>query len=304
MSDLKLPSPISQLPGFHSNNIELFLKREDLIHPSYGGNKWRKLKYNLEAFKEGGFSEIATFGGPFSNHIAATAAVCQAKGIASVGIIRGTYTDEHNPTLLTASANGMKLIHVTKEAYKNKEQSDEIKMILEAYRQPYLIPEGGSNALALRGVGELIEELSSESPSYDHIVVAAGTGTTAAGIISRAKEAKVTVINVLKNASLKATIAGLLPENCTSWEVKEDYNFGGFARANDELILFINKFYTAYGIALDPVYNGKAMYATMDLVKKNYFLKGSRILYIHTGGNQGITAYNYCTKETDVKILV
>ncbi len=297
-----LPSPLTKLKTAVSDTVELYIKREDLIHPLYGGNKWRKLKYNIEAYKTGGYKVLVTFGGPFSNHIAATAAICNVEGIPCVGLIRGSYVDAHNPTLLAAQKNGMQLIHLTKEAYRHKEASSEVQAVLANFKKPFLVPEGGSNELALKGVAELMEEVYEGGETFDHIVLAAGTGTTAAGIIASAQGAKVTVINALKNSGLQATIEQKLARPHRGWEVNNDFHFGGFAKTTDELVAFIHAFYASEKIPLDPIYNGKALYATLQLIKENYFPAGTRILYIHTGGLQGITAYNYRNRGKGIEI--
>ena len=302
---IHIPSPIEEIDlkamegspyavGKYADTINLFLKREDKIHPEFGGNKWRKLKYNIKCFQEGDFNTIVTFGGAFSNHIAATAAICKYHNIPCTGIIRGNYSDPNNPTLIKASQDAMKLTHVSKDAYKLKESSEEVQQILDATDKPYLIPEGGSNIVAIAGVEEMIQELPLV---YDHVVVAAGTGTTAAGIIAACPISQVTVVNALRNQSLTNHISGLLAQNNSlnqgNWSVEEGFHFGGFASVTDELISFINFFYHTYNIALDPVYNAKMMYALLTQIREGSVNPGAQVLCIHTGGHQGITAYNY-----------
>ena len=290
---LNLPSPV-QAVDLHSvavSSCSLHVKREDLIHPDFGGNKWRKLFYNLKEFERGGYSHIVTMGGPFSNHIAATAQMSKAGGYPCVGIIRGTQEDVNNPTLAKARSAGMEIIHIPKVAYRKGKNADEVKSILGNYPNPYFIPEGGSNRLAMKGVGELMQEVDQSRELYDTVIVAAGTGATAAGIIKESK-IEVIVINVLKNIGLKNSIEDRLDGGYSHWKINHDYHFGGFAKTSDELISFINKFKLDTGIPLDPVYTGKAMYATMDFISQNQ-LSGKKILFIHTGGLQGITAYNY-----------
>ena len=300
-TDLLLPSPIQHLLT-HDSGVELYLKREDLIHPLYGGNKWRKLKYNLLAYKEGGYTQLVTFGGPFSNHIAAVALACQAESIPCVGLIRGTYEDPNNPTLLAAKAAGMKLIHITKEAYRDKESAVVVQEILSEWTRPFVIPEGGSNALGFRGCAEISEEVRSQGETFDYVLVPAGTGTTAAGIISSMSgQSETLVVNVLRNPGLKEVISQQLTSVDTAdWRIVSEYHFGGFAKVNQVLVDFINNFSARYGISIDPIYNGKGLYATMDLLEKGYFSSGSKVLYILTGGQQGIRAYNYRCRHPEL----
>ena len=296
---LRLPSPIQPLLT-HPSGVELYIKREDLIHPLYGGNKWRKLKYNLNRYREGGYNQLVTFGGPFSNHIAAVALACQEAGIPCVGLIRGTYVDADNPTLDTAKLAGMKLIHLRKEIYKEKEGAAPVQEILSQWTRPLVIPEGGSNAEGFRGCAELAEEIASQGYDFDYVVVPAGTGTTAAGIISKST-AQVLVINVLKNPALEEVISGQL-SGTVEWRLFSEYHFGGFAKVDQVLVDFINQFYNEYRINLDPIYNGKGVFALMDLLSKGHFPKGSKVLYVLTGGLQGIRAYNYRCKREALKI--
>ena len=305
-SSLVIPSPVDFLdhPIVTKAGCQLYVKREDKIHPHYGGNKWRKLKYNVEAFLEGGYSHLITFGGAFSNHLSAVGDICATHGIPCVGIVRGTFKDPDNPTLSRVKALGMKLHHVTKESYRLKEQSSEVNTILEEYDKPFLIPEGGSNRLALRGVEELMQEEYDEERHYDYVILAAGTGTTSAGVIRSAESEKVIVINALKNPELQGVIESLVSDSNVNWMVNNNFHFGGFARTTAALIDFINEFRTSYGIPLDPIYNGKAMYATLAMVEQGVIPQGSKILYIHTGGLQGITAYNYTCKRESRKLLL
>lgn len=296
MVDLNIPSPIQHLDTI--NNIELYIKREDLIHLTFGGNKWRKLKYNLEAYNSGNYQTIITFGGAFSNHIAATAAICNYYKIPSVGIIRGTYIDEQNPTLNLAKKNGMILHHVPKTEYKLKTNSSYINSFIENYPNPMIVPEGGSNTLAKKGVMEMVSEIKNFN-HFDHITVAAGTGMTAAGIIEACTpKTKIWVINVLRNESLKQTIHNTLINKNKNWEVLSSFDFGGYAKVPETLKTFSNNFNTKYNTLLDPIYTSKMMYATLSLINSNTFKKGEKILAIHTGGLQGIVGFEYVTKST------
>ncbi len=273
--------------------IKVFVKREDLIHPLFGGNKWRKLKYNLVAFKNGDYKTLVTFGGPFSNHIFATAQICKIYNIKCTGIIRGEYMDPNNPTLNAAKEAGMQLYFVPKSEYKLKENSELINQLISKLERPLVIPEGGANDLASKGVEELMKELDEES-HYDYIFVSAGTGMTASGIIQFSNPlTKVMVVNALKNEGLEDSIISFLTDERTNWEVLSTYHFGGFAKASDELIQFHHTFFDKYKIQLDPIYNAKTVYGLLDCIENGTIRDHSKVLFIHTGGLQGITAFEY-----------
>ncbi|NNE25426.1 MAG: 1-aminocyclopropane-1-carboxylate deaminase/D-cysteine desulfhydrase [Saprospiraceae bacterium] len=305
LSNMQLPSPVQQISNFSDQHISLYLKREDLIHPEFGGNKWRKLKYNLEAFKAGNYKQLITFGGPFSNHIAATASACRHYNIPCVGVIRGSALDSQNPTLIKAKAHGMALIPVSREAYKLKMDAQEIQAIIAGYPNSYILPEGGTNALAVKGTQEITEELNNQIPDIDIILTPIGTGGTAAGIINGAKENQfVYVINSMKNIELENILSTLVKVDRMNWQIVHDYHFGGFAKSNAELIEFINAFTEDYSISLDPVYTSKMMYALRDMLETGQINSGQKIAAIHTGGIQGITAYNYMQLKYKDPLLI
>lgn len=298
--ELNIPSPV-QFLGEISNGVRLYIKREDLIHPLFGGNKWRKLKYNIRYFQDSGFKTMVTFGGPFSNHIAAVAQICHYHGIPSAGIIRGTYKDADNPSLNAARQAGMKLHHIPKDEYALKDNSELVQSIIGLYKRPYLVPEGGSNLLARKGVRELVDEIDNVG-QYDCLFLPAGTGMTAAGLICGIETNNcVRVINVLKNKSLASVIKNNIVSGNARWKVESDYNFGGFAKVPEQLVEFNRGFWKQYGILLDPVYNAKAMYALFDMASKGLIGKGASVLYLHTGGLQGIKAWEYVQKKVWVK---
>lgn len=288
-SNINLPSPIEQIfdPIWSDQNIELYIKREDLIHPLVNGNKYRKLKYNLESKP----NCIITFGGAFSNHIHATASAGKIFNIPTVGIIRGEM-DECNPTLLYAISCGMNLHFVDRTSYKLKEESELAQAIISQYDDPLILPEGGNNNMARKGTAEVALEIKTQLPLLDVIALSAGTGGTASGILTEKKaEYKLLVFSALKGDFLKDEINSM--SKSSDFQLVTDYHFGGYARSNPELISFINKFYEDHQIVLDPIYNGKGLFGLVDLVKKNYFKNGSKILWVLTGGQQGNIAWNY-----------
>ena len=277
MLELNIPSPIQFIDNI--NGVSIYIKREDLIHPEFGGNKWRKLKYNLDIYKAKNYKTLVTFGGAFSNHIAATSSICKYYNIPCAGIIRGTYEDKNNPTLNRSKMNGMKLFHVPKLEYKLKQESDLVKSIIQKFPNPLIIPEGGSNLSAKKGVMEMISEINSKN-NFDHIIIAAGTGMTATGIIEATTKTKTWVVNVLKNTSLNKTISDNLLIKSKKWEVVSDFHFGGYAKVPKQLQEFASAFYKKYHILLDPIYTSKMMFATMELARNKQFNPGEKILAI------------------------
>jgi 1-aminocyclopropane-1-carboxylate deaminase len=298
---LNLPSPIEQLPDFsHAHNV--YVKREELIHPEFGGNKWRKLKLNIDKYYRDKNRTLITFGGPFSNHIAATAAVCAACNIPSIGIIRGTYVDDNNPTLTKAKERGMILHHVPKEDYKIKVDSELIRDIIDNYEKPLVISEGGNNAEGIDGMLGLMAEIYSYPIDFNLIGVAAGTGATSAGMIRYSQSnTNIKIINVLRNQSLTEEISSHINNESKNWQVIHDYHFGGYAKTTDDLRDFAQEFYNKYQIALDPIYNSKLFYGMRDLMQSNCIEEETNILLINTGGYQGIDAYNYVNGEPWIK---
>ncbi|SHI73133.1 1-aminocyclopropane-1-carboxylate deaminase/D-cysteine desulfhydrase [Flavobacterium terrae] len=282
----------------------LEIKREDLLHPFVSGNKFRKLKYNLEFLKGGLFDSLITFGGAFSNHIAATAYACKENRVNSVGIIRGEELWKeinNNPTLRFAQQCGMKFEFVTREQYREKDSVEFLNYLKSKYGNCYVLPEGGTNELAVKGCEEILNLKDSE---FDYICCAVGTGGTISGIINSAQpHQKVIGFPALKGDFLKNEICKFAKNK--NWELISDYHFGGYGKVTEELIDFINDFYKKTTIPLDPIYTGKMVYGVLDLIAKNYFPENSKILLIHTGGLQGIEGMNkLLEKRKMTKILV
>ena len=281
------PLQIVEDPFFIERGITLYVKRDDLIHPYISGNKWRKLKYNLLEAEKQGATTLLTFGGAFSNHIAATAAAGQAMGFDTIGIIRGDeLRADSNPTLRFASEYGMKLLFVSRKEYRDKEAL--AQLVGEGC---YIIPEGGSNALAVKGVAEVVAEIHSQLNSpVDYLCTPLGTGGTAAGLIS-AFEAKVLVFPSLKISAEEAKqmiLQHLLATEINA-DILTDYNFGGYGKVKEELWQFIEIVENQTHIPLEQVYTGKMMFGIYDLVRKGFFNRGEVIVALHTGGLQGKT---------------
>ena len=282
-------------------NIKLTIKREDLLHPHISGNKWRKLKYNLLQAKKEGIYTILTFGGAFSNHIAATAAAGKEYGFKTIGIIRGEELQNkisENPTLAFAQECGMIFKFISREHYRYKANAKFIEALEAEFGSFYVLPEGGTNSLAVRGCQEI---LAHEDAKFTHIACAVGTGGTIAGIINSAlPHQKVLGFPALK-ADLSDDIIKFARQD--NWQLVGDYHFGGYARVTEELISFINSFFEETAILLDPVYTGKMVFGVIDLIAKDYFPENADILLIHTGGLQGIEGMNRELKRRRLPII-
>ncbi|WP_298738165.1 pyridoxal-phosphate dependent enzyme [uncultured Chitinophaga sp.] len=271
-------------PAWLPDQIEAAMLRLDLLHPEISGNKWFKLRYNLDQARARGKTHIVTFGGAWSNHIAATAAACNMEGLRCTGIIRGEAPPVLSRTLEQAQRYGMQLHFISREAYRQKDTTD-----WEAqFPNSFIIPEGGHNALGARGCTEILALVSYED--FTHITCAVGTGTTLAGLInSAAAQQEVMGFPVLKGAAyLQEEVATLLePGARAPWRLLHEFHLGGYARVTPALITFINTFYRETQIPLDIIYTGKMALGVQQLAQQGYFAPGSRILMIHTGGLQG-----------------
>lgn len=290
------PIPLQQ---FFDTSIRLDVLREDKVHPFVSGNKFRKLKYNLNHAKTEGFSNIITFGGAYSNHIAAVAAAGKLTGIGTVGVIRGEELRskiETNPTLQFAQDQGMQLHFISRDLYRRKENIAFAEELQTLYGKSYMLPEGGTNQLAVQGSAEIISE---HHAMYDYICVAVGTGGTLAGILKTSHANQ----HCLGYSALKGRFQVSEVEKYTSkknYEITDDYCFGGYAKIDSELVRFINRFKKETNVPLDPVYTGKLFYGIFEGIKNGFFKENSRILAIHTGGLQGISGMNSVLKKKNL----
>lgn len=275
---------------------QVSIKPEYLFHPYISGNKYRKLKYNLIEAKKIGKNTLLTFGGAYSNHIAAVASVGKEFGFKTVGVIRGEELISHykeNPTLSLAEHHGMRLKFVDRSSYRRKSDKLYLDGLIREYGDVYIIPEGGTNHLAVKGCEEILNQMDE---AFDFICCPVGTGGTISGLInSSSKHQKILGFPALKGAFLQEEISKFATSD--NWELITDYHFGGYAKTSDELIAFMNRFKRKYNIPLDPIYTGKMMYGLYDMIAQNYFPKDARILAIHTGGLQGITGMNQKLKQ-------
>lgn len=295
------------LPILEEKKVELFIKREDKIHPFVSGNKFRKLKYNIEEAKRLKKETLLTFGGAFSNHILATAVAGNLAGLQTIGVIRGEElgvdlqkTLANNSTLQKAHENGMEFHFVSREMYREKATESFINSLKKKYRDFYLVPEGGTNKLAIKGCAEI---LTNEDEIFDYICVAVGTGGTISGLINSAKRhQKVVGFSALKGDFLQKEVESFVDKN-DNWKLIHDYHFGGYAKYNGSLISFINQFCSETKILLDPIYTGKMVFGIVDLIEKNYFSENSKILIIHTGGLQGIEGVNSKLAKQNLELI-
>jgi len=302
MHNARIPSPVEEVdhPLLSQYGVSLFIKRDDLIHEQVSGNKYRKLKYNLLDAQVRRVERLVTFGGAFSNHLYAFAAACRLAGIPCTGFVRGEI-DPFNPTMQFCREQGMDLISVTREDYRQKENSPFVREYLRHLQNAQVIPEGGSNALALKGVTEIMEEIQVQLQDLpDVMIVSAGTGGTAAGLLTRLPHPmKLLVFSALKSNHLYREILDLAghPENADSLTVADSYHFGGYGKTQIQLTGFMDAFEESTGIPLDPVYTGKAMFGFFEELKNGRFPRGSRILFLHTGGLQGRNGMEYRRNE-------
>ncbi len=285
-----------------NTSISLTIKREDLIHEFISGNKFRKLKYNLLEAKKENHTTILTFGGAFSNHIAAVAYAGKINNFKTIGIIRGEEIKDkinENPTLEFAHKCGMKLEFISRTNYQLKTEKTFLENLQSKFGRFYLLPEGGTNELAIKGCEEI---LTTQDATFDYICCCVGTGGTIAGIINSAlPHQKIIGFSALKGTFLQDEIRKFAKHS--NWNIIEDYHFGGYAKISNELVSFINEFYKTHKIPLDPVYTGKMAFGIIDLIQKNYFPENSKILMIHSGGLQGIKGMNSKLLKQNLPII-
>jgi 1-aminocyclopropane-1-carboxylate deaminase len=293
-------SPLDRLYAevFDRVGVRVFVKRDDLLTP-YGGNKWRKLKYNFLRMKEEGKTEFITFGGPFSNHVYASATLAKEYHLKATFLIRGEISDRNNPALKYARDCGVTLRGLDRKTYAER-YSTEFKADLEvAHPSAFMIPEGGANTFGLKGCGEIVNETARQlDRNPDVWLVAAGTGNTAAGIANKLFDGgKVVAISALRPGIIQSAWQNSLDMISESARhrltLSDAFHFGGMAKWNDELVSFMKKFEADQGILLDPIYTGKAMYALFDLAARRVFERGSTIVFVHTGGMPGRMSFNY-----------
>lgn len=283
--------------------IALYIKREDLLHPIISGNKFRKLKYNLEEAKQQNKKTLLTFGGAFSNHILAVAGAGAEFGFNTIGVIRGEELENNindNPTLSQAKDFGMQFHFVSRDLYREKETHSFILQLQDKYGDFYLLPEGGTNFLAIKGCEEILTV--EDKTFFTHVVCSTGTGGTFSGLVNSSTENQQLIgFSSLKGAFLSDVIRNFVTKS--NWIINDDYHFGGYGKVNCELIQFLNAFYKQTKIPLDPIYTGKMVYGVMDLIEKDFFPPNAKILMIHTGGLQGVKGMNLALQKKNKEII-
>lgn len=286
MGGIRIPSPLDRIAIPGSSTI--YIKRDDLIHPLWGGNKWRKLKYHLAVYNAGNFSGMISYGGIHSNHLFALGALCHEWDIPLIAYIRGHDPLPMTPTLDALTRWGVQIKTTNTDEYR-------VQKRLVGIRDGWMIiPEGGTDELALNGVGELAEEIMEQLPGTTHIMVPVGSGGTIAGLVMRLPE-RVRIIGVvpMKAAAMREDLIGRFPRLAerSTWQLNHDYHFGGFGKYHPEIIRIMKSWVAQYQVPLDPVYTAKMALALEDLVQGGFFPEDSRIVLIHTGGLQGIEGY-------------
>ena len=300
MKFLEHKIPIVEIPI--ESKLRLFIKREDLTHPEISGNKYWKMFYNVKKYLEKEVSErkIITFGGAFSNHIAAAAALGNEFGIETLGIIRGNELEDswqENPTLFSAHQNGMSFRFVTRETYRYKERL--MAELQEEFPESLVVPEGGTNENAVEGIQYM---LTDETKDFDYICSAVGTGGTVSGLSKFAQpHQKIIGFKAVKDNSLENRIKNLSKKDNF---ILIDASDGGFGKITDENVRFINEFYQYFGIVLEPVYTGKMLRKIFEMIADNYFPANSKILAFHTGGLQGIVGANEMLKKKNRNLIL
>ena len=299
---MDIPNQKIELPLLEERDISLYIKREDLIHPIVSGNKYRKLKYNLLAARDQGFNTLLTFGGAYSNHIAATAFAGADKGFQTIGVIRGEELEsvwQDNPTLVAAHRAGMRFHFMNRKDYSLKTTTAILDHLKERWGHFYLLPEGGTNSLAVKGCEEILQ---AEDAQFNYIACCVGTGGTLAGLINSAQNhQEVLGFPVLRNEGLKEDIHTFVHRG--HWRLIRDYHFGGYAKVSSKLITFINEFRSKTGVSLDPIYTGKMLYGLLDLIASGEFKPQTKILAIHSGGLQGIAGMNNVLKKKNLPLI-
>jgi 1-aminocyclopropane-1-carboxylate deaminase len=282
-------------PLWENRNIEVWIKRLDQIHPLASGNKFFKLKYNLEKAISENHDTILTFGGAYSNHIYATAAAAKSLGLHSIGIIRGEETLPLNPTLASAKENGMVIHYIARETYRKKTEPNFLFSLKEKFGNFYHIPEGGTNAEAIKGTSEILEEKDSE---FTHLACSIGTGGTFTGLANSIEEYQTLLgFSSLKGDFIHEEIKDLLKSQQVNpkgkYQILDQFHFGGYGKGTADLIDFVKWFYKEFEIALEPIYTGKMIYGLFELIKNETIENDSKILIIHTGGLQGLAGFNH-----------
>ena len=292
-------------PWLADQQVHLSILRLDQIHPTVSGNKWYKLKYNVRQAQRERHDTLLTVGGAYSNHLYATAAVGRAYGFRTVGVVRGEAHPTLNPTLQFCRDQGMKLHYVSREAFRQRNETEFQEALQREFGRFYFLPEGGSNARAVQGCAEIVPPAS----FFDYVACCVGTGGTLAGIATSTQgNTQVLGFSALKGGVFLADEINRFTRKYNGnvyhhYQLIHDYHFGGYARVTPVLIDFINTFFRTTGIPLEPIYTGKMLFGLYDQIKQGLFPEGSRILAVHSGGLQGIAGFNSRHRTRNLRIL-
>jgi 1-aminocyclopropane-1-carboxylate deaminase len=287
-----LKNSVNTLLNFPNvNDVQIFVKREDELHKIISGNKYRKLKYNILHAKNKNYEGLISFGGAYSNHIAALAYAGKVNNLKTIGLIRGEEISNKfttNPTLKYARECGMNFEFITREIYKKRNTISFTMQIKNKYPNYYILPEGGTNLLGVKGCEEI---LTAKDKNFDYICCAVGTGGTFSGIInSSGMNQQIIGFSSISKRFLLNDISKFVNKN--NWKLTDKFSFNGYAKINNELVNFMNEFYKFHNIKLDPIYTSKLFYGVVNKMKNNYFKPKSKVLVIHTGGLQGVEPMN------------
>ena len=294
--NLNIPSPITKINSnfLDKKCIQIFIKRDDLIHNIISGNKWRKLKHNLIKMQAKGYDSILSFGGQYSNHLHALGYIANNLGFNSIGVIRGVGKSSLSGTLSFCQDQNMQFHYMDYKTYRHKKYDNKtLSMLRDKFGDFYFLPEGGANYLGVKGCVEIVDEIE---VNFDYLCCAVGTGCTAAGLISaicenqnfigfcpfnKCFEQEQSILNLCPN----------IPRN--NWQLISDNHFNGFGKINSNLIKFVRRFYDDFNIKLDLIYMGKLFYSLFELIKQDYFIKNTTIMVVNSGGLQGLDGFNF-----------
>lgn len=281
-------------PLFRQKKVRFYLKRDDLLHKTVSGNKWRKLKYNIAEARRQQKTTLLTFGGAYSNHLYATAAVGKLLGWRTIGIVRGEAHSRLNPTLAFAQTQGMQIAYLSRSAYKEKDTEAMRSALHKRFGDFYLLPEGGTNLFALQGCAEIVDEVNSKlGTDYQVFACACGTGGTLAGLLTALPPtAKAYGFSALKGGAflseeVNKLLAAANTEAKADWQIVTQYHFGGYAKTKPALLNFWHTFEQQFGVRIEPVYTAKMLYGLFEMIKNDCFAAGETIVALHTGGLQG-----------------
>ncbi len=282
---------------FQHKNIQVWLKRDDLNHPLIQGNKLHKLKYNLQKAKQLNCDTLISFGGAYSNHIAALSIAGKEQGFRTLAYIRGdelkNTPEKWSHTLKEAHKYGMEFVFLTRQDYRKKNSDSFLKNLSQQQPNAYIIPEGGTNSLAVKGFKETINHLDIQCPEWTHLFTAVGTGGTLSGLSKYANEKqKIQGVATLKNAGyLEEDIGKLTPKK--NWQLLTEYHGGGYAKNNPQILDIQTWFEQNFNVLLDPIYTNKMVFGFMEELRKDNIAENAKVILYHSGGLQGRAPGNF-----------